>query len=78
MNKKERNTKKENNSYKKEIYDNWRKSNPLKQAWHQFNHSRRVSGKDDLSFDEYISLRYDSSNLTKSGSLRPSVTKDLP
>ena len=35
----------------KENYDRWRKANPNKQAWHQFNHSRRQAGKREYSYE---------------------------
>lgn len=79
MEKTKKRTPKEEYTYqqKKATYDKWRKENPLKQAWHQFNHNRRIAGKEPYLFEEYVALRYESKNLNKNGKLNMKFTSSL-
>lgn len=72
------NKKKEYYLKMKKTYDEWRKKNTHKQAWHQFNHNRRLKNKSEISFEYYLTLIEDSSYLDSIGRLKPSLTKDIP
>jgi hypothetical protein len=61
----------------KERYDKWRKANKYKQAWHQFNHSRRSRGKIEYTFSEYLLLKKNKTLLNKNKNLNSAKTKKL-
>jgi hypothetical protein len=62
---------------KKARYDNWRSANKDKQAWHQFNHNRRINKKEEYTFNQYLSLKKNILFLDSRGHLKSSYTKNL-